>query len=144
MGDYPDINLPIQAVQVPMAYQLILEHDEIGNVAIKFAGTATGCAVILHDIISGAMIQHAKHELSGTGIENIPWRIRAERKSAYLLSAWTYLGGDVAGANAGYHQIQAANFIPWVEGVGGRAEYLASGSPNGSTSIQAIISVDRA
>jgi hypothetical protein len=39
---------------------------------------------------------------------------------------------------------QAPSSIPWVEGVGGRSEYLGSGSPNGSTSIQTIISVDRA
>jgi len=143
--DYPDPpSPPVTSVQGANAYQFVLDRDEEANIAITFTGSATGCAAMVHNALQGGPIfPPLKHNL-GRSPEVFEKKISPDdRRRAFLVSAWTFVGEYSLNLPKGWWQVPIQNDIDWIPGVGGRVSFSCPGSSHGATQVDAVITVRR-
>ncbi|MGA2722487.1 MAG: hypothetical protein ABSG79_08715 [Bryobacteraceae bacterium] len=139
---YPDIPLTqFTNIDTAKAYEIALSPDERAVIDGTMTGPDTGCGLLLHDLLKEAPVWHVKHTLQPAP-EPLHWETEcdSENHRVYYLSAWTYLGPDVAGAQSGWFQV-AMQFNKWHDHVGGQVTFTCSGSPHGATAIAIKVQV---
>jgi hypothetical protein len=136
---YPDNapNLDISRIAGNRALLFQLQPDEKVEVKTTFDGTATGCAVYIHNVGTGVQVVKHAHPLDRPHEEHVDV---LNGPGAFLLSIWTFVGGPPIVAPpppAGWSQVaQSTSIFPPSPN-----SFLCQGSAHGPTSVGIVVHV---